>query len=62
MGRPVAAASLGLLQMFGLMVPLGLLGSHFFGLVGLFVAIGIAYFLTGLAGRWMMTRVIRGGF
>lgn len=62
MGKPVAAAALGILQMFGLMVPLGLLGSHLFALPGLFTAIGLSYFLTGIAGHWLIARVVRAEF
>lgn len=49
--QPIKAASLSLLQMFGITVPLGLLGSYFFGPTGVFVGILLSYTITGLTSR-----------
>lgn len=57
--KPIAAASLGVLQMFGLTLPLGLLLSWLFGLPGLFAAVALSYLGTGIASRILMTRVLQ---
>ena len=46
--RPFEAAGLSLLQMFGLSVPLALLGSRVYGIPGVFAAVGVSYAVTGL--------------
>ncbi|MDW7761225.1 MAG: MATE family efflux transporter [Acidobacteriota bacterium] len=56
--RPLHAAGLSLLEMFGLAVPLVLLGSRLFGIPGIFGAIGISYFVTGAAAWWVIERVL----
>ncbi|MFP4012235.1 MAG: MATE family efflux transporter [Spirochaetaceae bacterium] len=45
--RPLEAAGLGVLELFGLAIPLALLGSHLFGIVGVFGAVNISYLATG---------------
>jgi len=49
--KPLKAASLSLMQMFILIVPLSLLGSRFFGITGVFAGIAVSYAVTGLASR-----------
>jgi len=57
--RPFTAAGLGIFQMFGLTVPLGLVFSYYFGLPGLFAAVAISYLLSGLASHWVLSLVLR---
>jgi len=45
---PLRAAGLGVLEMFGLVVPLGLLGSTLFGLTGILGGIALSYLVTGV--------------
>ncbi|MCF7915986.1 MAG: MATE family efflux transporter [Spirochaetaceae bacterium] len=56
MKRPLQAAGLSVLEMFGLSVPLALLGSYLFGTVGVFVAIAFSYTVTGLVALWTIRR------
>jgi Na+-driven multidrug efflux pump len=51
--RPFHAAGLGILELFGIAIPLVLLGSHLFGLTGIFGGIGISYLFTG-AVAWIV--------
>ncbi len=46
--KPMVAAALGLIQMFGLTIPLGIVLDRFFGLPGLFGAISASYVISGL--------------
>jgi putative MATE family efflux protein len=56
--RPLTATFLGVFEVFGLIVPLALLGSHLFGLNGLFLAIGFSYLLTGVAAWHVLMKVL----
>jgi len=56
MKRPLQAAGLSVLEMFGLSVPLALLGSYLFGTVGVFAAIALSYTVTGLVALWTIRR------
>ncbi len=56
--QPFEAVSLSFLEMFLLTVPLALLGSHFFGVTGVFTGILVSYSVTGLTARWMLRRRI----
>jgi len=56
MKRPLQAAGLSVLEMFGLSVPLALLGSYLFGTVGVFAAIAFSYTVTGLVALWTIRR------
>lgn len=57
--RPFHAASLSLLEMFGLSAPLALLGSHLFGPVGIFGAIAFSYTATGVTALVVLKRVLK---
>jgi len=52
--KPLKAASLSLMQMFALIIPLGLLGSYFFGITGIFIGIALSYAVTGLTARGVL--------
>ena len=56
--KPIHAASMTVLEMFVLMVPLALLGSSLFGIAGVFVAIPIAYLVTGLVSCLLLGRFL----
>jgi len=58
MKRPLQAAGLSVLEMFGFSVPLALLGSYLFGTVGVFTAIAFSYTATGLIALWTVRRVL----
>jgi putative MATE family efflux protein len=47
LGKPIRAAFLTLIQMLGLYIPLALLGSRFFGISGIFIALVISYLIMG---------------
>jgi len=56
--QPIKAASLSILQMFFLTIPLGLLGSLLYGTTGVFIGILCSYSITGLVSRWMIMKEI----
>jgi Na+-driven multidrug efflux pump len=56
--KPIHAASLSLLQMFILFLPLAIAGSHYFGVRGIFAALALAYVLSGLSGRAVLSGMI----
>lgn len=58
MKRPLQAAGLSILEIFGLAVPLALLGSHLFGMVGVFGAIAFSYTSTGVIALITIRRVL----
>ena len=58
LNRPGPAAVLMVIQMFILYIPLAYLGSYLFGLPGIFVAIVLAYSLTGIASHFVLKRVL----
>jgi Na+-driven multidrug efflux pump len=58
LNRPLHATALALGQMFVVYVPLALLGSHLYGLPGVFGALALAYFLGGFAGHLVLERVL----
>jgi len=62
MGRPYRSAALNLFRMFGLYIPLALLGSRLFGLPGIFAGASISAVLAGSAGGvWVMRTVSKMG-
>jgi putative MATE family efflux protein len=58
LNRPGSAAVLMVIQMFILYIPLAYLGSYLFGLTGIFVAIVLAYSLSGIASHFVLKRVL----
>jgi Na+-driven multidrug efflux pump len=56
--RPLHAATLMIIQMFALYLPLAYLGSHLFGIAGVFLGVVVAYFIGGLAGHIALGRVL----
>ena len=58
MNRPLHAASLSLIEMFVLSVPLALLGSRLFGTVGVFSALSVSYLTTGILAYLVVRRVL----
>jgi putative MATE family efflux protein len=56
--QPFHAASLSILEMFLLTVPLTLLGSLLFGIPGIFAALLMSYTLTGLVSRAVFGRAL----
>ena len=56
--RPFHATALSILELFGLAIPLVLLGAKFFGISGVFGAIGLSYLVTGAAAWLVIARVL----
>ena len=54
MHKPLQAAGLTIFQMFILCIPLALLGSHLFGLTGIFAALAISYIISGIISRFVL--------
>jgi putative MATE family efflux protein len=57
--KPFHAAALNALQMLVLYIPLAYLGSYLFGLVGIFVAAGIAYIIAGAFAYFWLRQFVR---
>ena len=58
LNRPLHASALAIAQMFCVYLPLALLGSHLYGLPGVFGALALAYFLGGFAGHAVLGRAL----
>jgi len=56
--RPLHAAGLSVMELFGIGIPLALLGTLFFGVAGVFAAIALSYAATGAAAWFVMRRVL----
>lgn len=56
--RPLTAAGLGAMEMFALIVPLALLGSHLAGVTGIVAGIAVSYAVTGLAAWFTVMRAV----
>jgi putative MATE family efflux protein len=57
--KPLIGAGLGVVEMFGLILPLAILGSRLFGREGAFVAVAVSYLATGLFARAAFLRTMR---
>jgi len=57
--KPIHAASMSLVQMFVLFIPIALLGSHYLGIRGIFGGLALAYCFSGLIGRSVLIQVIK---
>ena len=61
MGKPISAAAYNVLRIGGLLLPLTLLGSHLYGLKGIFGGIALANILAGIVALvWVGPRRLRG--
>jgi len=56
--RPFHAAGVSIMQMFILYIPLALLCSHLFGLIGVFIALAIAYGVAGISAHYILKKII----
>ncbi len=56
--KPLHAASLSILQMFILCVPMALAGSALIGLPGVFSALAISYVVVGIGSHFLLNRMI----
>jgi putative MATE family efflux protein len=56
--KPFHASALSLVHMFGLYVPLAFAGSHLMGLPGVFGGLAVSFIVAGLAGRYLLKKVL----
>jgi Na+-driven multidrug efflux pump len=56
--RPLHAAGLSIAHMFVLYIPLALIGSHFFGLPGMFAGLAVSFFGASLAAVWLTKQTL----
>ena len=56
--KPIHAAILTLTQTFLLYVPMAYIGSYFFGLWGVFVALPMSYFIAGIISNFVLNRIV----
>lgn len=59
MHKPLQAAGLTIFQMIVLCIPLALLGSHLFGLTGIFAAIALSYIVSGIISRFVLMNYLK---
>ena len=60
MGHPYRSAALNLFRMFGLYIPLALLGSRVLGLPGIFVGASVSAVIAGVLGGFWVMRTVSG--
>jgi len=58
LGKPYRSAALNLLRMFGLYIPLAMLGSRLFGLPGIFAGASLSAIIAGILGGWWVKRSV----
>ena len=56
--KPIHAAILTLTQTFLFYIPMAYIGSYFFGLWGVFVALPISYFIAGIISRFVLNKIV----
>ena len=59
MHKPLQAFSLTIFQMFLLCIPLALIGSHLFGLTGIFAAVALSYIISGIISRVVLLKYFK---
>lgn len=57
--RPLLATGMSILELFGIAIPLVLLGSQLFGLTGVFGGISLSYLVTGVVAWLLIEGVLR---
>jgi Na+-driven multidrug efflux pump len=58
LNRPLHAASIALVQMFAVYVPLAYLGSNLFGPRGVYGALAVSYVLSGIFSHLILNRIL----
>ena len=58
LNKPIHSASLRIIQMFVLYIPLASLGSHIYGLHGVFIALAFTYCAAGFASHFVLKRIL----
>jgi Na+-driven multidrug efflux pump len=58
LNKPLHAATLAVIQMFVLYIPLAFIGSHLFGLPGIFGALALVYCVTGITAHFMLEKIL----
>ncbi len=58
LNKPFHAATLNIIMLFGLLIPLVFVGSEAYGLIGIFTAIPIANIISGIGARLVLQRVL----
>jgi putative MATE family efflux protein len=61
LNKPFHAAGLTMVQMFVLYIPLAFVGSHLFGLPGIFAALAFAYAAAGVGSHLVLDRILASG-
>ncbi len=59
LNRPILSASMSILQMFVIFIPLAFLGSYLYGLRGVFGAFAISYVFSGIISHLVLNKVIK---
>jgi len=63
LNKPMIAFVISLVTMFGIMIPLAILGSNMAGIKGMFYGLATTYLLAGvlsyIANRWLLARLLR---
>ena len=62
LNKPYHAAVMNIIMLFVLLIPLVLIGSDLYGLIGIFIAIPVANILSGIGARFILNKVLRLNF
>ena len=58
LNKPIHATILSITQMFLLYIPMAFFGSYFFGIPGIFIALALSYFISGIAAHIVQGRIM----
>lgn len=56
--KPIIAAGLGILEMFIILVPLAYIGSYLYDVMGIYIAVSMAYIVTGLVSHFSFNKIV----
>ncbi len=58
LNKPIHASILTIIQMFGLYIPLALLGSYLFGIIGIFGSVVVSYLISASLSHYVVKKVL----
>ena len=58
LNKPIHATILIVMQMFILYIPMAFIGSYFFGIQGIFIALALSYFVSGIVAHIVQSRIM----
>ncbi|MCK4445889.1 MAG: MATE family efflux transporter, partial [Candidatus Marinimicrobia bacterium] len=58
LNKPIHATILTVTQMFILYIPMAFIGSYFFGIQGIFIALALSYFVSGIVAHIVQGKIM----